>query len=214
MTGRTRAPRGGLNRATIVRAALELMRAEGLDAVTVRAVAARLDVRPMALYTHVPSKDDLLAGVFEELLGEIELPDPATAGLPGLRALMVRLFHLLVANPELTKVSMGRQSSADREMMFSETVFAILLSAGTSRREAVGTAATLMRYTLGSAVMYPYGQQFDEDPQHWPKLRATLTELPADRYPAMHSLADDLPEFTQQQAFEYGLDLILDRVEP
>ena len=53
-------PEGGLNRAAIVRAAIAIADAKGLDAVSIRHVAAALDVRPMSLYTHVASKDDLL----------------------------------------------------------------------------------------------------------------------------------------------------------
>src|SRR5687768_9160323 len=55
----TRAGRSGLTLAAIIKAAIEIADAEGLDAVSMRRVAERLDVGAMSLYTHVPGKGEL-----------------------------------------------------------------------------------------------------------------------------------------------------------
>jgi AcrR family transcriptional regulator len=54
---------------------MDIAGAEGLDAVSMRRVAARLGVGPMALYTHIDSKDDLLDLLADALAGEIILDD-------------------------------------------------------------------------------------------------------------------------------------------
>jgi AcrR family transcriptional regulator len=68
-----------LTREAIVSAAVELADRDGLAAVSIRSVAAELNVRPMSLYGHVASKDDLLDLMFDQLAGESvlgdELPD-------------------------------------------------------------------------------------------------------------------------------------------
>lgn len=67
-----------LSRDRIVAAAVEIADADGLDAVSFRRIAARLDARPMSLYAHVSSKDDLLELMHDHVLGEAllgELPD-------------------------------------------------------------------------------------------------------------------------------------------
>ncbi|WP_018505886.1 TetR/AcrR family transcriptional regulator [Parafrankia discariae] len=69
-------PRPGLTRAAIVGAAIDIADREGLDAVSIRRVAAVLGARPMSLYTHVPSKDDLLDLMTDRVAGEAVLAGP------------------------------------------------------------------------------------------------------------------------------------------
>src|SRR5580692_8431174 len=71
----------------ILDAALAMADEQGLDAVTMRAVAARIGVTAMALYPHVSSKDDLLDGLVDHLLAELSRPDPAQPWPDRLRAL-------------------------------------------------------------------------------------------------------------------------------
>ena len=66
--------RRGLTRDQVLDAALDLADAQGLDAVSMRGVAARLEVTPMALYRHVGDKDALLDGLVERLLAEVGVP--------------------------------------------------------------------------------------------------------------------------------------------
>ncbi|WP_427891444.1 TetR/AcrR family transcriptional regulator [Kribbella sp. GL6] len=64
-----------LTRASIVRTGIGIADRDGLDAVSIRSVAAELGVRPMSLYGHVSSKDDLLDLMFDQLAGESVLGD-------------------------------------------------------------------------------------------------------------------------------------------
>jgi TetR/AcrR family transcriptional regulator, tetracycline repressor protein len=68
--------RAALDRARIAATAMELINEIGVDKLTMRAVAARLDVSAMALYHHVEDKGELLRLVGDDVLGHIELPDP------------------------------------------------------------------------------------------------------------------------------------------
>ena len=81
-TGR-RAP---LNRDRVLRAAVALADGSGIDAISMRKLAQHLGVVPMALYKHVASKEELLDGMVEAVIGEIEPPGGsccATRGRPG-----------------------------------------------------------------------------------------------------------------------------------
>jgi AcrR family transcriptional regulator len=60
----------------VVRAAVALADDEGLDAVTIRAVARRLGTGVMSLYSYVPDKQTLVYDMVEEVSGELELPEP------------------------------------------------------------------------------------------------------------------------------------------
>ncbi|HYI38654.1 MAG TPA: TetR/AcrR family transcriptional regulator, partial [Thermoleophilaceae bacterium] len=66
----------GLTRARIVEAALAIADAEGLDAVSIRRVAAELQARPMSLYSHIASKEDLVALMLNEVSGRGLVREP------------------------------------------------------------------------------------------------------------------------------------------
>lgn len=91
---------GGLTRARIVVTALALADAEGLDAVSIRRVATELGARPMSLYTHIASKDDLVALMLDAVSGELlvsePLPDDWRAAL---RAISVSSYAAYLAHP-------------------------------------------------------------------------------------------------------------------
>jgi len=63
-----------LNRARVLRAAVELADDSGFDALTMRKLAERLGVVPMALYKHVADKDELLDGMIDLVFAEAEIP--------------------------------------------------------------------------------------------------------------------------------------------
>jgi len=69
-----------LSRDSIIRTAIAIADAEGLAAVTMRRLAAQLDVAAMSLYRHVPAKDELVLLMVDQVLGEAGLPDPPPPG--------------------------------------------------------------------------------------------------------------------------------------
>jgi AcrR family transcriptional regulator len=73
---RTAGVRAPLDRERIAATAREMIDELGVEKLTMRAVAGRLDVSAMALYHHVEDKDELLRLVGDDILGHIELPDP------------------------------------------------------------------------------------------------------------------------------------------
>lgn len=80
----TQAPRtrGRLNRSLVLTKAIELMDAEGVDGLTIRALATALGAKPMAIYTYFAGKDELFTAAYAELVAGIPLPGSRT-GSPG-----------------------------------------------------------------------------------------------------------------------------------
>ena len=70
---KSRAP---LSRERVLRAAVELADEGGLASLTMRRLGERLDVEAMSLYKHVANKEDLLDGIVDIVVGEIDLPAP------------------------------------------------------------------------------------------------------------------------------------------
>ena len=75
-----------LNRERVLAAAVELADREGIDALSMRRLGQELSVEAMALYNHVANKDDLLNGMVDAVVGEIDLTDGARRGLEGRRS--------------------------------------------------------------------------------------------------------------------------------
>jgi AcrR family transcriptional regulator len=88
-----------LDREQVVSAALALADEAGLDAVSLRRVADRLGVTPMALYRHVASKDDLLDAMADRLYGELDLPAPGDPWWDTLAGLARSTRETLLARP-------------------------------------------------------------------------------------------------------------------
>lgn len=76
----TGVPKQALNRKHVLRTAIAIADTEGLDAVSMRRVAAELGVGPMSLYRHVANKDELVTQMVDEAFGEPELPIPGPEG--------------------------------------------------------------------------------------------------------------------------------------
>jgi AcrR family transcriptional regulator len=69
-----------LSRATIVAAAIEIADGEGLEAVSIRRLATKLEARPMSLYSHIERKGDLIDLMVDEVMGGSVLPDTLPSG--------------------------------------------------------------------------------------------------------------------------------------
>jgi AcrR family transcriptional regulator len=124
-----------LDRATVVETGLELAQKRGFDAVTLRAVAAKLHVTPMALYNHVAGKDDLLDGMADRLYAELELPDASEDWWDGLLALGRSTRRLLLAQPWAAPL-FARPLAGPNAIRLGDSLLATLRRAGFSSREA------------------------------------------------------------------------------
>ena len=67
----TASARAPLSRARVFRSAVDLVDADGLEALTMRRLAEALDVEAMSLYHHVPNKEGVLDGIVEVIVGEM-----------------------------------------------------------------------------------------------------------------------------------------------
>jgi AcrR family transcriptional regulator len=206
---RARAPRGTLSRTLIVEAAAKLIDDEGLAALTIRRLADELGVRPMSLYTHFRDKEAILAAVANDLRSRFDWPEAGYDDVEWLRQAMRAYFRLLTDYPALLQMDAIGHSTNKTEAQLSEQVYTRLVNLKMDHRQAIGLVATLVRFVLGCALLYPARHAWDEDPHHWERVRQQVAHLPAEAYPTMHELSTDFPTFTQFEVFEIGLDLIL-----
>jgi AcrR family transcriptional regulator len=91
--------RSPLRQGAIVEAAVVLADDEGVEALTMRNLAARLDYKVMSLYNHVANKDELLTLMADEVAGEVEAPPPGLEPLQIVRAIALSMRAALVRHP-------------------------------------------------------------------------------------------------------------------
>jgi TetR/AcrR family transcriptional regulator, tetracycline repressor protein len=95
--------RAGLTRAAVLAAARELVATDGAGALSMRALARRLDVAPNALYSHVADKTELLDQLLDDVLADV------TGSTP--ESIMISTYEVLTAHPELVPLFLSRQGA-------------------------------------------------------------------------------------------------------
>lgn len=162
---RTRGQRAGITRADVLDAARDLVASSGLPAVTMRAVAQRLDVAPNALYSHVRSKGALLDDLLDDALAGVQAPPDTADPADGLHRLMSSTYEVLLAHAELVPVYLARQGAGGpHAQRLGATMHALLGRAGVRGDAAQEALRVLVVYTIGFAAFttqaaQPDGQQ-------------------------------------------------------
>jgi AcrR family transcriptional regulator len=149
-----RAPRGTISRSQIVEAALRSLRTTGFEQMTIRSLAADLNVAPMSLYRYIRDKDDLMDEVVEELLIQSQ-PMPATEGTWQARLTVAAegLRRLLVEEPGALYVYLRHPVISPTAIRRMEMMLKILREAGYDTASSKTAYAALQTYTVGFAAL-------------------------------------------------------------
>jgi AcrR family transcriptional regulator len=124
-----------LTRDVVLAEALALGDEGGYDAVTIRGVADRVGVTPMALYRHVGDKEGLLDGLADVLYAELRIPDLAEDWWQGLAGLARSTRAVLLEHPWAVPL-FSRPLAGPNSLALGSALAAALRSAGFSRGEA------------------------------------------------------------------------------
>jgi TetR/AcrR family tetracycline transcriptional repressor len=202
-----------LNHDELLSTALAIADADGLDAVTLRRVAASWNVTPMALYWHFKSKDALLDALVERILGGMELTADSEPDLP---TVMAALLRVLRAHPALAEIAPLRFMRTDAGIDLSERVIGLLRAEGHSPVAAAQLSIFLLNALIGLVIRQP-GETAVADPALRESLlnakRARLKSLSPQDYPHLTETADfflGLPD--EQEYYQRGLTMLLDGV--
>jgi DNA-binding transcriptional regulator YhcF (GntR family) len=153
VAGGVREPEPDLGRAPIVRAAMRIADAEGLDAVSMRRVASELGSGAMSLYRHVPGKEDLLLQMRETAFGEFPLPAvPPPGWRTQLETAARRLWAMYRRHPWLARTaSLTRPYAGPNQMPYSEWNLRALTGLGLDDPTIFRLHLSLFGYVHGAA---------------------------------------------------------------
>lgn len=197
--------RQSLNREVILGVALALADERGLAAVSMRAVAERVGVTPMALYPYIGSKDALLDGLVDRLLGEflpVALPMIEASWQERVRALGRGAREMARRHPAAFGLLFQRPAVTGDAVRMVDLIYRMLLDAGVPDAEVPRLERLLTTFCMGFALSELSGRFGDgcDDPR---ERRARAAPGSA---PAHERLAPILDAGAQWDA-EYEADL-------
>lgn len=212
-TTETRAP---LTKERVLRAAVALADRDGIEAVSMRKLGQELGVEAMALYRHVRNKDDLLDGLIDTVIAEIDAPRPDADWQAAMRELVMAARSVMLRHPWAPPVVIGRPGVGPATLGHIDRVLGILFGGGFSL-----DLAHHALHVLGSRILGFTQDPFDDSAQDRPapEEAARIAQAMTLTYPNAGALAaaathdGPLGGCDDDVEFAFGLDLILDGLE-
>ena len=197
-----------LTRERVLAAALEMIDEGGLDRFSMRRLAARLGVDPMAIYYHLPGKAAVLDGVVEEIMSEFRIP-AAEGPVEQLRAVARAYRDLLRRHPNALPIISTWPIQTTRAWGVLEEILEQLSRAGVNLANAVAImqiASGLINGLALAEVGPPPGGVPDRSTE---EKRAALSAISPERFPHLaEALArGGVPDM--DEAFDLAIDLLI-----
>jgi AcrR family transcriptional regulator len=206
----TRRPR--LTKARVLEAALQLADESGIEALTMRRLGERLGVEAMSLYNHFPSKEAILDGIVDLVIGEIELPDSGGEWETGVRRCALSAYEVLLRHPWACRLVMIPPSTGalNSRIDYIESLLRQFRQAGFSPELTYRAYHAVDSHVLGFT-MWELGHNLPAsvDPALVEEMFAVVStgEFP---YLLEHAKQHFEDRSEEQSGFEFGLDLVLD----
>jgi AcrR family transcriptional regulator len=212
--------RARVTRDTVLRAALRVVDAEGLDALTMRRLGDEMGADAAMVYRVFPGKDELLEALADLVFGEAPERGPRRAGEGGavdgferLRQAAHGVRLALLAHPALIGVAVRRPPRQPATFRGMDAGVGLLLAEGLEPPEAARSYQAVLFYTLGFAVLEaPFAAADDGGRADQAATQAAIAALPAEEYPNLAVTSRCLyePDLTAQ--FDHGLRRLLEGV--
>jgi AcrR family transcriptional regulator len=210
---RRRAPAPRLTRDAIVETALRVLDREGLDALSMRRVAAEMNTGAAALYRHVANKDELLDLLLDRVIGEIEVPAPdPERWAEQLKDVGRRARTVILGHRDVVRISMGRFPFGPNGLRVAEGLLAILRAGGLPDRLAA-TANHLITVVINAFALEdvePLGGPGATQQEVNAMITGYVASLPPERFPNLVALADEFAADDLDTRFDLLLDIFVD----
>ncbi len=206
-----------LTRERVVAEARTVIAQDGVQALTMRTLAARLGVVPGALYHHVRNKEQLQDLVLDAALAEVDGHlDSSQPWTQQLKLLAHRLREVLEDHPGVAALLKTRDPLGPHSLALAEAFLAPLQAAGFGDHQAGLAFFLLVDYTTGFAVSSPptaVNEQRVRDAATRTQLHEFFRSLPPDRFPALVALGEHVWLDNRDERFTAGLDVLVDGLE-
>lgn len=205
--------RPALTRDRVLEGALALADEMGMERFTIRRLAERLETKPMSIYHHVASKEEIVDGMVERVFDEIELPPEDMEWQGAIRRRCLSARAVLRRHPWAPPFMESRPSPGPAVLRHHDAVLATLRRGGLSWELTAHGYATLDSFVYGFAL-----QEANLPGGGGPELADVAEDLTdaLAGYPTLAAFTWDWvlqPGYSFGGSFEFGLDLIIDGLE-
>lgn len=206
-----------LTRERILAAALALLDEVGLDGLTMRRLAERLEVQAGALYRHVRDKDELLDLLAEAICADQPEPDPALPWREQLHRLAANQVRMLRSRRDAARIVAGTPPTGPERLRLIDATLRALLLGGFSEGAAMQAAALLNSYVTGLVLEEDLGPAGAAGGQtEAPAANVWFAAIATGRYPSLGRTVAGLRDpaaFGPEQRFSFGLNVLLAGLE-
>ena len=197
----------------MLHAAMRLADEGGIESLSMRKLAESLGVKAMSLYNHVANKDDLLDGIVDMVVSEIEVPDLKANWKTAMRRRAISAHQVLLRHPWASLPMVSRINVGPAMMRYVNATLGCLLEAGFSDELADRAWNAMDSHIYGftlQALNFPIAAS-----EYAATAADYLPMIPVDKYPYMHHLSVQVAEgrYDGIAQFEFGLDLILEGLD-
>lgn len=205
----------GLSRDKLVRMAVRLADRDGIEGLSMRKLAERLDAAPMALYRHVANKEDLLDGMVDVVYGEVETPT-GIGWRAAMRQRAASMRTALLSHPWAVALMESRSPGPANLRYHNAGIACLREDAGLPIRPAIDAYNLFDSYLYGFALQEKTlpGDIAAEAEARREALSRTDPSL-ATTYPYLIEVVEELGAsgYDYKEQFDRGLELILDAIE-
>ena len=204
-----------LSRERVLRAGVDLADERGLERLSMRELGRVLGVEAMSLYNHVANKDDLLDGMVDLVIGEIDAPAADADWKDAMRRRAISARAAFARHPWAVRLIDTRASAGPARLRYFEAMIGSLRRAGFPPGMVVDALSTLDGFVYGFGLHRLHVAEADP-PDDVAMAEALARWLPAAEYPYLNELIVEhvLPGgYDETASFAFGLDLILDGLE-
>jgi AcrR family transcriptional regulator len=202
-----------LSRERVLSTALNLADEEGIEALSMRKLAEVLGVKAMSLYNHVANKDDLLDGIVDRVISEIEVPDLRLDWKAAMRRRANSAHEVLLRHPWATMPIVSRINVGSAMLRYVDATLGCLVEAGFSFEMADHAWNAIDGHIYGFTLQE---LNFPLEASEYPKVAASfMSMIPYEQYPYMNQLSQRVIDggYDGLHNFEFGLELILDGLD-
>jgi AcrR family transcriptional regulator len=208
-------PRVPLSRDRVLRAAIDLADAGGIESLTMRKLAQELGVEAMTLYYHVANKEEMLNSIVDLIMGEIELPSSGDEWKSAIRTAAISAHQVLLRHPWAASLVLSSSGVSASRMRYMNALLGTLREAGFSAQMTDHAYHALDSHIMGFT-LWVVGMDLGSHEDVVALAGDFLKEFPRDELPhlAEHVEQHMKPRDPDEEGeFAFGLDLILDGLE-
>jgi len=206
--------RQALTASRVLAGAMELADRIGIEPFTIRKLAAELDVKPMTIYHHVPSKDAIIDGIVDMVFDEIDLPPVDLEWTTAIRHRCISARDVLARHRWAPPLMESRTSPGPATLRHHDAVL------GCFRRGGLSLSLSAHAYAIVDSYVYGFAMQeanlpFHGDEEIGELAEAILESFPVDEVPHLAEFTTQhvlRPGYSFGDSFEFGLDLLLDGI--